>query len=238
MNFSRNSVPRPAMSTAVLLFAVALASAQEPDRFDAHCANILVLQNKGVQKALGITKPQLDRMRMFSDHHDAELAALDKRTKGTKTNVDPELLKYFAELKDAVVGVLSPAQLKRLREITMQEAGLLALCDPIVGKRAGLSAPQIAKLRSTYDEGLKKYTAVEREAQERVLAPYKDKKPKTKEEVDALNKEVGAKLSAEKKRIAPQLKVIRDDYDKRMRAILTSTQLATYNSLRGAPLKL
>jgi len=33
----------------------------------------------------------------------------------------------------------------------------------------------------------------------------------------------------------PQLNKIRDDYDARMRAILTSSQKATYNALKGKP---
>ena len=225
------------LASAIFLVGASLASAQSVDRFDAHCADIVILQNKVVQKNLGISKAQVEKMNVFARRHQTELADLQKRTAGKKVDTKPELFKYFAELKDGVIQQLTPSQLHRLREISLQRVGLIALCDPVVGARLGVSAAQQTKLRQLYDQGFKAYSDVEQAAAKKVLTPYEGKSAKSAAAADALNKEVKAKLQAVQIQIAPRLASIRADFDKRMRSLLTSSQIATYNSLRGTPYK-
>lgn len=223
--------------TPLLLCVAAFAGAQAPDPFDAHCADIVILQSKAVQKELGITKAQRDRMNLHAKEHQKTLDALQKKYQGSKADPQGDLFKAFGILKSGVLQELTPTQVVRLRELSLQKIGLIALCDPIVAKKIGLSDAQVTKLRTTYDEGFRKFNEIDQGAAQKVLQPYGNVKPKDKAEADRINEEVKRKLLAARNGVAPQLKTIRDTYDRRMRAVLSPAQLNLYNSLRGKPFK-
>lgn len=221
---------------ASALLAAPVAQAQRLDPFDSHCADIVILQAKEVQKDLGITEAERKQMNVFADRHRAALEQLQK-TKTTQQNLQQQVMNLLQQLKNNVLGTLTPAQVRRLREITLQRVGLASLCDPAVAKRLGMSDAQLKRLQSTYQEGARKFAETERATIEPVLAPYKGKTAKTEAEAKRMNAEVQAKLAAVRPKLQPRLEAIRADYNKRMRGILTSSQWNGYNALRGRPFK-
>ena len=105
------------------------------DPFDAHCIDIVVLEDHGVQTDIGITQAQRDKLNGFAKIHQQKLMALDKDMKEKHIDPRPKLPALYAELKGKVLTILTPAQSRRLREITLQRLGLASLCDDEVAKR-------------------------------------------------------------------------------------------------------
>lgn|GEM_PF-1686092 len=206
-----------------------LSKAERDKRFDAHCADIMILQTKAVQSELAVTKDQRDKMNVFAQAYDAKAKKLKEELKASGKKSDKRLLDYFDELKAGVLKQLSHQQVVRLREISLQKFGLIALCDEVVGQQIGLSPDQQKKMRTTYDEGKLKFDT----ALGKVYEPYRKKVPHTQAEAEAIRAELKGKLAIAKY----PLLAIRDDYDKRMRAIMTSTQKAAYAALLGKPYK-
>jgi hypothetical protein len=231
----------PVFAALVTLGGVAAAQTKA-DPFDAHCADIALLQAKPVQTELKITAAQRSQMNQHATWHQSQLQAIDndikaKKIDPKKTDLRPRIAGLFEQLKGRVITVLTPTQLRRLREVTLQRVGDAALCDPVVAKRLGMSDAQLKKMQTTYTEGAKKFSTIEQEAAQKVLLPYKDKRVKDKAEADRLNKEVKAKLQVAAKQVQPKLNAIRADYAKRMKAILTSSQSKAFQALRGQPFR-
>ncbi|MEZ5163708.1 MAG: hypothetical protein R2688_08140 [Fimbriimonadaceae bacterium] len=82
-------------------------------------------------------------------------------------------------MANKVVGVLTAGQLKRLREITLQNAGPVAMMDPTVAKKIGLSDSQLKSIRSRFDSDAKKADGIQEKAFKPIIDKYKAKKPKT-----------------------------------------------------------
>jgi Skp family chaperone for outer membrane proteins len=227
----------------LLLLSVALVGAQtQHDPFDAHCADILILQSKPVQKELKVSEAQRAKLNTHASWHQAELAKMDKELKDKKANPnDPKVRErlegLFSGLKSRVLSSLSKAQVKRLREVSLQNVGDVALCDPVVAKRIGMSQAQLKKMQSTYQEGASKFNSLEQEAAQKVLLPYKDKKPKDEAEAKKWNAEIQKKLASAAAAAKPKIAGIRAEYAKRMKAILSKTQWSKYLALKGKPFK-
>lgn len=210
------------------------------DMFDAHCADITILQSKAVQKEVGISEAVRKKMNEQATWHQRQLQALDSEIRTNKKNpqspeIQGKIANLFAALKARVLQNLTPTQVKRLGELSLQRVGDAALTDPMVAKKVGLSDAQLKKLQTTYTEGAQKFAQLEQETAQKVLLPYKDRKPKDEAEAKRLNQEIQAKLATAGKQVKPKMDALRADYKKRIRAILTSTQTAAYNKLRGKP---
>jgi len=238
----RSSRPSQLMvkRTLTLLIAVAATAVAhaQVDPFDAHCANIGILQAKPIQKEIGLTEAQRTKLNVHADWLRQQVQSIEAEARVKKlTRNSPEVLQrqeqLSDELKSRCLRELQPAQVKRLREITLQQVGDAALCDPIVAKRVGLSDDQLKRMQATYREGAQKFSEIEQAAAQKVLLPYKDRHVNDKATAEKLQAEVRKKLDAAAAAVKPQLNAVRLDYAKRMKAILTSSQAKTYESLRG-----
>lgn len=230
----------PIWKTSALVLvgiAAAMASAQTLDPFDAHCADVLLLQSKPIQADIGITQAQRDKMNTFAAAHRAKMADLEKQYKEQHKDVNVQVAQAYQTFKSNILGQLSPAQVRRLREITLQGVGLAALRDREVTNKIGMTQAQATKYETIYKEGAKKFGDTEQAAIEPILKPYEGKTAKTKEEAAKLNTEVQAKLLAVKKKVQPVLKQIRDKYDAQLRGVLTPPQTKNYQALLGKPYK-
>jgi len=225
-------------SALVLLGIAAVgASAQTVDPFDAHCADVLLLQSKNVQADVGITQAQRDNMNGFAATHRAKMADLEKQYREQHKDVNAQVAQAYQAFKANILGQLTPAQGRRLREITLQGVGLAALRDQVVTAKVGMTQAQATKYDTIYKEGAKKFADTEQAAIAPILKPYEGKTAKTKEEAAKLDKEVQAKLLAVKKKVQPVLKQIRDKYDAQLRGVLTPPQTKNYQALLGKPFK-
>lgn len=222
---------------AALLTTAAIAGAQNPDPFDAHCADILLLQSKPIQTEVGITKAQRDRMNVFADGHRAKMAELKTEYQQKHKDVTSEVADTYRKFKENILSLLTAAQIRRLREITLQGVGLAALRDQVVTDKIGMTKAQADRYNSIYKEGATKFAETEKAAIEPILKPYEGRTPKTKEEAEKLSKEVQAKLLVARKKVEPVLTKLRASYDAKLRAVLTPGQMKAYQALLGKPFR-
>jgi Spy/CpxP family protein refolding chaperone len=116
-----------------------------------------LVQNEGVQKELKLDKEVADKVRdavqkVQAKYRDdfAKLRDLPQEERGPKTQalsrtVNEETLK-------AVGDILKPDQLKRLKQIELQQAGVQAFSRPEVQKALNLTDEQKQKIRTIAEE--------------------------------------------------------------------------------------
>src|SRR4051812_29884919 len=108
------------------------------DQFDLHVSSLRILQDRSVQAELGVTTAQRAKMDKFADGYNSDLnaylAELKKQNKADEQLPDETMSMMLARLKQSVMAVLTPSQLKRLREISLQAYGLNGLMDDTVAK--------------------------------------------------------------------------------------------------------
>ena len=215
------------------------ASASAQLSFDKRAADIGILQAKQVQADVGITAAQRAKLNSAAERHRASLKEYEKQLKalGTTTPDKQKMLGFFETLKSDVFAVLSPAQIKRLRELTLQRLGLVALTDEQVAKKVGLSPTQVSKLKSAFQAGRSKFVALQQSTAKPILAPYEGRKPKSQAEATALRTEIEGKLKAASSRVKPRLVAIGRETDANMMAVLTAPQKAAWTALKGRPFK-
>lgn len=221
-----------------LLIAIASVSSAFDD-FDVHCANIAILQDKRVQSEIKITPVQHDRLTKLAAEHTARLQAYQKQLNGAQPN--PSTLgQYILDLKGKVVTVLTPAQLKRLRELNLQAAGLRGLLDSVVAKRVGIPDAQLKNMQQIYQSGSSSATDLLRTAMQPIDQKYKklaqpyNADPKGHQaELQKLSKDYAAEAAAAQKKITPRLESITNSTEKKLLATLTAQQKATWTALQG-----
>jgi hypothetical protein len=223
----------------VLALSPLLASA---DQFDRHVADITLLQVKEVQTELKITETQRKKMNGFADAHRSKLTSYETKLKAdaqkAKKQVQPDekiLAGYFGSLKNSVISSLSDAQIKRLRELTLQRSGLTGILDQQVATKVGVNAASLKKLRDLYAAGAKEAASIEEAALKKVLSPYQNRKPKDEAEAKKLRAEVEKKMAAEAKVIQPRIAKVQQSTRDKMLATLTAKQKSTYQALQGKP---
>lgn len=231
---------RPLLLT--LLVAMATIGSAQIDPFDYHCADVVLLQAKEIQSDLGITEAQRKKMNDAAATHRTRLTTYDAQQKGAKTKDTKEqatakLRGFYDELKRGVFGSITAAQLKRLREISLQRAGLLALLDDVVAKKVGLAGASLANFKTTFTEGAKSAATIERTNLKPIFDKYEPKMraAKSDDERKQVEASMRPELEAASKKIAPQIQKLQGDTQKKLVAILTPQQKATWSALLGKP---
>ena len=224
------------------LVLVAGVASAAPDPFDFRVADVGLLQAKQVQTAVGITAAQRAKMNAAADAYKKRLETYQKQLKALGT-VNPDKAKlrsYFESLKKDVVAALTPAQLRRVRELTLQRLGLVSLTDATVAKKVGLSTAQVDKVKAAFGAGRTKFAALQRKAQGEaapIAAQYKNRKPKSQAEAASLRKEVEGKLKPIQAKFVPQFQAVGKSTDAAMLAVLTPAQKQAWVALKGKPFK-
>jgi hypothetical protein len=213
------------------------------DAFDAHVSDIQILQLKEIQTELKVTDAQRTAMNRHAETHRKKIQAYmerlqkEKKDPNTLPQPDPQLVKFFNELKNSVVQEMQPGQLKRLREISLQSAGVAALMDDQVAAKAGVSQAQVKRLRDMFQAGAKRAVEIEQKAVQDALKEFENKRPANEAEAKKLQEQVDKKLQAVAQRIRPQVEKIRDETRTRMEGVLTDPQKRTWAQLQGAPFR-
>lgn len=228
-------MPRIPVTLLLCLAWTASAVAQKVDPFDYHAANVALLQSKSVQKELGIGEPQRKKMNVHADKHRRTLEAYQRelQQKRQPQADSSRLMEFMKTLKRNVFTELSAAQVKRLREITLQAAGWPAVIDPVVAKRIGMSQAQLTKARQAFEAGSKQLAQRQQAIAQGAFAKYKDKKPKDKAEAERLSRQANSEFAAAMQRAAPTLQKLVNQRDAKISAALTAPQRASFNALKG-----
>lgn len=225
-----------------LLMALAVAASAQIDPFDYHCADVILLQAKEVQTELKVTEAQRSKMNDAAATHRTRLTTYEAqqkvaKTKDTQEQAGVKLKAYFDELKKGVFTALNAAQLKRLREISLQRAGLLALLDDVVAKKINLTGATHTKFRTAFTDGAKQAGNIERASLKPIFDKYepKMKAAKTAEERKKVEEQMRPELEAAGKKIAPQIQNLQNETQKKLVAILTPAQKNAWQALLGKP---
>lgn len=225
---------------ACLATSAGMAQAQSMDPFDFWVSDIILLQAKPIQKDIGVTEAQRGRMNQYASQHQAKVQAHVKELEAKKTppkDGDPVAVRLFAELKRNVLAQLSPSQLKRLREISLQRIGVSALTDEKVATRVGLSSSQLKGERTAFTSARDQVAAIQRSTASNVMKAYAGRNVKTKAEAERLQKEANHKLELAMRAVAPRLKQIGDGARGKMLALLSPKQRGVWQALLGRPFK-
>ena len=228
-------------------FLLLLLLAQKPDPFDLEVGSVILLQSKPVQKELKVTEAQRKAMNKFADSHKAKLESYQKelekkqkdKTKALPVDVD-RMDRMFADMKIGVIGQLSVGQVRRLREISLQQLGFVALTDRTVAKRVGLSDGDSSKLLKVYQAGIKEADEIGKTAQAQLrlqLADLERRKPKTDKEKKAVLDEAQKRAAVFAKKVDPQIQAVQIKTRDKVLGMLSAKQRRAWSALLGKPFK-
>ncbi len=220
------------------LSAAAIVCAQKMDSFDSHVADYRLLMAKKVQVEVGLTEAQRAKLNSAAEHERTVakpyLAELQKAGKDPATlSTDQKYLGFLMELRDNCLKVLTPSQLKRLGQLSLQSVDIGGVLDVVVAKKIGMSVPQLTKVRSIYGDSVKKSSAIARQVDEGVAANFKNVRVKTQAEAAAINERITKERTDGLKKRQPELDKIALQTKNAMQAVLTAKQLAAYKGLQG-----
>ena len=206
------------MVATVCAFVLSLAVTQQEQPFDVRVSDPHLLRYEAVQQELKLSPDQVTRIRRAIEAHRAE-------AKRSGWNSDKE--------RAAVAPHLSDAQLKRLREISLQSAGPIVLIVDFIAERVGASPARQKEIENTFhhaiQEGIKPMTdEINKMAQETMRKAGSDP-----DELEKRSKEVSRRADE-----------ISDSFDhealqrvaaKRVLDSLTSAERRSWQELQGAP---
>lgn len=232
---------RPLFLAPVLL----MASFATADAFDERVANVALLQAKPVQTELKITEAQRKKMNTHADAFNAEARKINEEfqknsSKGESAMKTAATKMQAAEqrLKSKIMKELSQTQIKRLREITVQQAGILGLMDDNVAKKVGITSAQVNKMRSRFKANAEKAQKIQANALGPINSKYAGKKPKNESEAKTMQAAYQKEMQAAAKKVEPELAKLRKDFETYAAGLLSAAQKAAWNNLKGKAFKL
>jgi hypothetical protein len=209
------------LSTLVLVFGViALASsgalAQLPIPGLGGGGGAMLLMNKSVQEELKMTKEQVAKVGGVQEKMMAKMPDLFAKLQGAKPEErEAKMLEIFkeinAEAEKTVKEFLKPEQLKRLKQIEMQVAG--------VGNFTSKETQKALKLTDTQQEKIK--TIVD------------DLNRQTREMLKGVGRDPTKMAEMRKK-----MEGMRKDAEEKVNAILNAEQKKSYRDMLGDPFEL
>jgi hypothetical protein len=227
-----------------VLFAAWLlisACAQKPssDSFDFYASNIDILQAKKIQKEIGVTQAQRAKMNVYAGTYTSRMTSYQKQLNKEK-NTGPDknkILGWRMDLKRGVFSELTAAQLKRLREITLQTQGVAALSDQRVAGRVGLSESQVTKIRDYLQSDDRELEKLQEMAIGPIVAKYRALKPKDDADRKRLSEQYNAEAKAAGTKYQPRVTALLFNTKNKIESVLTSGQKSKWNALLGSPFK-
>jgi hypothetical protein len=232
--------------TQILILAALAAgtaaahAAQEQDlEFDRYACNIIILQDKSVQKELNIQPIQKFNLNKHADWFNADQARLGSLLQSGQApkDIDKQQEAALAKMKEKVLGELSKWQTGRLREISLQQAGKTAVLDEKIAKKIGMNDAQIKELRKAYEENMKAAAKLEQDTLQPIIVKYQAKKPKDEKEAKALSQQFDVELKAANAKVDPVIEKMAKDFLAKIDKSMTEDQKKKYKALLGKPFK-
>ena len=229
----------------IAILAACAANAQSA--FDVNAANVLLLDSPIVLKDLGVSHSQQSRIDKAASESRARMDAYRRqlqeeiaaaKKKGLKKmKVKDKRPEYYKLVKKQMLTILTPAQVTRLGQLSLQRSGMIAILDPVVGKRLGVTPGQEKQLKAAVKEGLDAARKIELDAIGPIQAKYSSMKISSQAEQREMQSRAQAEAKAADTRIQPQIKRIEANTRQHFEAILTSKQKAAWKLLLGKPIK-
>jgi hypothetical protein len=188
--------------TVLLLFVAPLLFARQPTGDAGRTADLpLLLSNPGVRKELSLTPTQIERIDKLNAELRQKMIAVLKEAQNTKDveKVRDKLAALDREANTAceklVVDLFKPDQLRRLRQIELQTAGIGAFSLPEVRKRLNLSEKQTTEVRTATEKARQDGEQIRKEAFSGGR-PDQDKMREVRKKTHLLNQEAAARIIA------------------------------------------
>ena len=222
----------------ILTIVCTAVFAHAADDFDLKVSNIDVLRDKNVQTELGITEGQRKTMNVYADRftkaNKEKVAEYQKAKKQPDQAFSDFGMKQYIALRTDVLKTLSPNQVKRLRELTLQAAGPRALLDKAVADKVGIPTAEYNKFRTAISEGDGKIAKIKKSVADKLEKKYSaEKKPKNQKEADALRARFNTDLAAEMKKKEGEMKAVLQASEAKTGAIITKKYLDALAALMG-----
>lgn len=220
------------------LVLCAAVTARATDEFDMYVSDVAILQIKEIQKELKITEGQRASMNNHAKWLNEQGIEIDKLVVDRKLspeNANKTMQALLATLKKKVLGELSDAQVKRLREITLQRDGLLPLMDQKVSEKIRMTKAQLKKIREAYVTNDVRSKALQEKAFAPIRQKYDRMKPKNETERQQLLAQANKELDAAKAVLAPELEKLGKEFEGLVNRTLSKGQLDAFKALKGRP---
>jgi hypothetical protein len=223
----------------ILVAVVSQSPAQRPDSFDLHASNFQLLQDDGIRKHLKVTEAQRARMNQHAERYNARINKLRESVKGKnppraeQEKIGAQITGMLTSLKGQVLGELSAAQLRRLRQISLQSYGLRALADEVVSKRVGLSSAQLTQVRTRLRTAAEQVLEIEKKTVEPIAKRYQAKSPKSDAERKQLQEAYAKEVREAGAKTRPRVAKIEQDTAAAIRRVMTAAQRKSWESLLG-----
>jgi RNA polymerase sigma factor (sigma-70 family) len=193
---------------------------------------LTALVQKPVQRELKLTDEQRKKVRSLEGKHQRDLRRLMPQnpfaafndpagTMQTMRDAPAKIQKLVKEVEEAVDGILTVAQSRRLREISLQLRGGHALSDAEVAKALKLTKDQLEKLQEIQQEAMKEMQKIGLQAMGDAFR-------------GGPNPAAFQKISGQ---VAEKMKEAWNDLGKRLLEVLTSEQKAEWQKLAGEPFR-
>ena len=199
------------IATTVLTLGVAAllampAGAQQP-KHKGHGSRMPMgggaglVANQGVQKELKLTKEQTTKAeavaRAVREKYHGEFAKFEELDAQARFEKTAEIVQNMtSETNQGLADVLNPEQMKRYRQIQLQQLGLLAFTEPDVQSKLKLSDEQVGRIRKINAES---------QSQRREFAQVGGNRGELQKKVETLGKDSMDKalavLSADQKQV-------------------------------------
>jgi len=204
--------------------------------FYKQIASIDILQAKSVQTELKVTESQRAAFNKHADGYNEQTKTLTSSfQKGTLPKADfaKKLGDAQTSLHDRIIAELASPQISRLGQITLQRAGIIALMNPLVSSKLGITQAQ----SKTLTEGLRKtgeeVAEIERKTKEPIVKKYQAMTPKTDDEKTKLQAELDKEILAANKKNQPELLKARKGFEDLVDKTLTTGQKKSWSDLKG-----
>ncbi|MCU0317193.1 MAG: hypothetical protein MUC92_11440 [Fimbriimonadaceae bacterium] len=214
--------------------------AQQRDQFDYDIAELRILQLRPVQDELKVTTNQRAKLTTHASWFNGELQKLDKQfaeTRKSNPRAQPPLSavqNLERQLKQRCFNELNATQLRRLREITLQQAGPLAVLDPRVARRIGITDATRQDMERRFQAQQQRVRKIADDALAPLNRKYGNTQPKDQAEAQRRQSEAQAALA----KVQPQVAKIEQEFMAFMDRTLTAEQKAAYQRLLGAAFRM
>lgn len=208
--------------------------------FFEQVASIDLLQSKAVQTELKVSEKQRTSLNAFAAAYNTETKNLaDGVQKGTVTQGEFRAKVQAAQdaLKVKIFTELTSDQTRRLGQISLQQAGYVALMSPLLAEKLAMTEAQRSKLKGAWNAMGQSVAETERRAKEPIWNKYRAMKPKDTAERDKLQKEMDQEILNADAVIRPKLLELRKGFEDTVAQTLTAGQKKAWDDLKGPAFK-
>lgn len=212
----------------------------DDQKFYGEIASMELLQSKVVQTELKVTESQRTKFNAHATNYNAQTKALqDSAQKGeiNKSEFESKVLAAQTTLKAQVLAELSSAQIVRLGQITLQQAGYIAVMNDQVSARLGLTQTQLKSLKDGWNKLGQDVAAAEQAVRQPIIEKYQKLDPKTDEDKKKARDDFEKEMAASNEKVQPDLKRLRKGFEDLVDKTLTAGQKKTWSDLKGPAFK-